>query len=225
MARGGQSLILDHYLEVLPRKPGALPGATALAQARAVWRVHPGARGVLGAWPGPGSATPPAPGRWSRCCCCTAGCLPPTCMAGMTAAMRLGNLSPDVVAVEARNAGSRPDPGPVPLALVLPRRVRRARRRGPAAGDRAADRPAAAAHRAPSTTSCSPSTPPRRADRAIEGDHPWLPDASRQSPPRPPRSRPAAAPCGCRRCGPGSARSPHPPSGNSSPTWGSSPSW
>jgi len=28
-------LILDHYLEVLQRKPGALPGATALAQARA----------------------------------------------------------------------------------------------------------------------------------------------------------------------------------------------
>ena len=28
-------LVLDHYLEVLRRKPGALPGATALAQARA----------------------------------------------------------------------------------------------------------------------------------------------------------------------------------------------
>jgi transposase len=28
-------LLLDHYLEVLQRKPGALPGATALAQARA----------------------------------------------------------------------------------------------------------------------------------------------------------------------------------------------
>ncbi len=33
--KGAQSLILDHYLEVLVRKPGALPGATALAQARA----------------------------------------------------------------------------------------------------------------------------------------------------------------------------------------------
>jgi transposase len=29
-----QHLVLDHYLEVLVRKPGALPGATALAQAR-----------------------------------------------------------------------------------------------------------------------------------------------------------------------------------------------
>jgi hypothetical protein len=28
-------LVLDHYLEVLTRKPGALPGATALAQAKA----------------------------------------------------------------------------------------------------------------------------------------------------------------------------------------------
>ena len=28
-------LDLDHYLEILLRKPGALPGATALVQARA----------------------------------------------------------------------------------------------------------------------------------------------------------------------------------------------
>jgi transposase len=33
--RYGEVLVLDHYLEVLARKPGALPGATALAQARA----------------------------------------------------------------------------------------------------------------------------------------------------------------------------------------------
>ncbi|MFH1330928.1 MAG: IS21 family transposase [Actinomycetota bacterium] len=30
-----ETLVLDHYLEILVRKPGALPGATALAQARA----------------------------------------------------------------------------------------------------------------------------------------------------------------------------------------------
>jgi transposase len=34
--RGSMTLVLDHYLEVLARKPGALPGATALAQARAL---------------------------------------------------------------------------------------------------------------------------------------------------------------------------------------------
>jgi transposase len=33
--RGGDTLVLDHYLEILMGKPGALPGSTALAQARA----------------------------------------------------------------------------------------------------------------------------------------------------------------------------------------------
>ncbi len=35
VAKGSESLVLDHYLEVLRLKPGALPGATALARARA----------------------------------------------------------------------------------------------------------------------------------------------------------------------------------------------
>lgn len=35
LGRGGSRLELDHYLEALIRKPGALPGATALEQARA----------------------------------------------------------------------------------------------------------------------------------------------------------------------------------------------
>lgn len=35
MTKGGVRLDLDHYLEVLDRKPGALPGSTALEQARA----------------------------------------------------------------------------------------------------------------------------------------------------------------------------------------------
>jgi transposase len=33
--KGAEILVLDHYLELLARKPGALPGASALAQARA----------------------------------------------------------------------------------------------------------------------------------------------------------------------------------------------
>lgn len=36
-----ESLTLDHYLEVLVRKPGALPGATALAQAKACGAFTP----------------------------------------------------------------------------------------------------------------------------------------------------------------------------------------
>lgn len=41
IARGGSRLELDHYLEALLRKPGALPGATALDQARAAGRFTP----------------------------------------------------------------------------------------------------------------------------------------------------------------------------------------
>jgi transposase len=118
IARGGQSLILDHYLEVLQRKPGAMPGATALAQARAAGSFSPThdafwamARTRLGDAAGTRALVEvlllhrrlPAG----------------DVAAGMTAAMRLGSLSPDVVAVEARNAAGRPDP--VPLSLVLPR--------------------------------------------------------------------------------------------------------
>ena len=35
LRKGTQDLLLDHYLEVLTRKPGALAGSSALATARA----------------------------------------------------------------------------------------------------------------------------------------------------------------------------------------------
>jgi transposase len=41
MAKSGSRLDLDHYLEALVRKPGALPGATALDQARAAGKFTP----------------------------------------------------------------------------------------------------------------------------------------------------------------------------------------
>jgi transposase len=34
LTKGTETLVLDHYLEILDRKPGALPGSTALSQAR-----------------------------------------------------------------------------------------------------------------------------------------------------------------------------------------------
>jgi hypothetical protein len=53
--KGGEDLVLDHYLEVLVRKPGALAGSTALAAARACGAFTPvhqrfwdGARRSLG---------------------------------------------------------------------------------------------------------------------------------------------------------------------------------
>lgn len=41
LTKGAVRVDLDHYLEVLLRKPGALPGATALEQARAAGRFTP----------------------------------------------------------------------------------------------------------------------------------------------------------------------------------------
>jgi transposase len=41
VTKGGETLVLDHYLEVLVRKPGALPNATALVQARACGAFTP----------------------------------------------------------------------------------------------------------------------------------------------------------------------------------------
>ena len=105
--RGGESLQLDHYLEVLARKPGALPGATALVQARstgaftatheAFWSA---ARARLGDAAGtrtlievlllhrryPAAAV----------------------VAGMSAALGVGVVNPELVAVETRRAAGRP---------------------------------------------------------------------------------------------------------------------
>ncbi|WP_217178259.1 DUF5395 domain-containing protein [Streptomyces sp. AC495_CC817] len=46
VAKGAVRLELDHYLEAPVRKPGALPWATALEQARAAVKFTP----VHGAW-------------------------------------------------------------------------------------------------------------------------------------------------------------------------------
>ena len=43
--KGTENLVLDHYLEVLVRKPGALAGSTALIQARAAGAFGPAHQG------------------------------------------------------------------------------------------------------------------------------------------------------------------------------------
>jgi hypothetical protein len=68
--KGSQILLLDHYLEVLKYKPGPLPGATALVQARAngaFTSVHEAFWAAARKAHGDGSA----PASSSRCCCCT----------------------------------------------------------------------------------------------------------------------------------------------------------
>jgi hypothetical protein len=69
--KGVKVLNLDHYLEVLLRKPGALPGATALVQA-----------------------------------------------GGISAALTVGSVSADVVAVEARKSAQRRGIQPPPVHAV-----------------------------------------------------------------------------------------------------------
>src|SRR5260370_23230025 len=62
-AAGAEHLELDHYLEILGRKPGALPGSAALAQARAsgaFTSVHDASWPAARARPGAG-ARPRAP--------------------------------------------------------------------------------------------------------------------------------------------------------------------
>lgn len=105
VAKNGQSVQLDHYLEVLKTKPGALPGSTALARAResgsftsaheAFWaasrRVNGDADGtrelvdvlLLHRSMDPGDV-----------------------QAGIAAALGVGAVSADVVAVEARRHAS-----------------------------------------------------------------------------------------------------------------------
>lgn len=135
-ASGDEHLVLDHYLEILVRKPGALPGSVPLAQARAdgsftaaheaLWKA---ARDKLGDGAGTRALIDVLllHRRLPRA----------AVIAGIGAALRAGTCSPDAVAVEARrHAGaaraggaaagvSGPAPRPSRAAVItLPRRDR-----------------------------------------------------------------------------------------------------
>lgn len=114
MTKGAVKLDLDHYLEVLVRKPGALPGATALEQARAAGRFTP----VHDAW-------------WAAACKAhgdkdgTRALIEVLLLhrhmahddvvAGLAAALRVGAMTADAVALEARKfADEQATTGPVP---------------------------------------------------------------------------------------------------------------
>ena len=118
--KGEENLVLDHYLEVLAIKPGALPGATALARARAAGafseeheRFWSHARRQLGDRDGTRAlievlllhrALPAAAVR-----------------AGMTAALATGSTSPAVVAIEARRSTETAQSPVVPIGQGLSR--------------------------------------------------------------------------------------------------------
>jgi hypothetical protein len=106
IGKGAKVLDLDHYLEILHRKPGALPGATALAQARAAkaftathdafWAAARKAHGDAG-----GTRTLVEVLLLHR------HLERADVLAGISAALSVGSTSPDVVALEARKAAER----------------------------------------------------------------------------------------------------------------------
>jgi hypothetical protein len=139
IAAGDERLELDHYLEILLRKPGALPGSAALAQARAAGAftsVHEAFWSAARARHGDTAGT-----RALIEVLLLHRRMPASQVtAGMTAALAAGSCSPDVVAVEARkHAAAAAEPGPAGRAAG-PRRSRAAvitlpARRDPLPGD------------------------------------------------------------------------------------------
>ncbi|MGY4984054.1 IS21 family transposase [Streptomyces sp. 900105755] len=111
IAKGQARLELDHYLEALVRKPGALPGATALEQARSAGKFTP----VHDAW-------------WAAACKAhgdrdgTRALIEVLLLGrhlqheylvtGLAAALRAGALTADAVALEARKAAEADDAPP-----------------------------------------------------------------------------------------------------------------
>jgi hypothetical protein len=119
--KGTETLVLDHYLEVLMRKPGAMAGSIALAQARAAGafsdahdRLWSQARRQLG------------DGAGTRALCKVLLLhrnLPAEAVAaGIDAAISAGSVDPEVVAIEARTAHQTHPPADE--AAVIPIRAR-----------------------------------------------------------------------------------------------------
>ena len=125
-AAGAEHLELDHYLEILVRKPGALPGSAALAQARAsgaFTSVHDAFWAAARARHGDGAGT-----RALIEVLLLHRRMPPSqVIAGMQAALAAGSCSADVVAVEARKHAAAASPAEASTAWQALERPRRSR--------------------------------------------------------------------------------------------------
>lgn len=116
--RAGTCLELDHYLEGLIRKPGALPGSTVLEQARAAGTFTP----VHDAW---WSAARKAHGEAAGTRALIEVLLlhrhlrHEHLVAGLAAALRAGALTSDAVALEARKALDNDRAEPVSVTEVV----------------------------------------------------------------------------------------------------------
>ncbi len=117
VAKGSEVLVLDHYLEVFRLKPGAFPGATALARARAA--------GAFGAthdqfWASARARLGDAAGTRALVeVLLTHRSLPADAVvAGMRSALAVGSVDPEVVAIEARRAAERAVAPVVPIGAL-----------------------------------------------------------------------------------------------------------
>jgi transposase len=113
IGKGAKVLDLDHYLEILLRKPGALPGATALVQARAA-KVFTAEHDAF--WVAARKAHGDAGGTRAlvEVLLLHRHLDRADVLAGISAALSVGSTSPDVVALEARKAAERRDAAPGP---------------------------------------------------------------------------------------------------------------
>ena len=117
--RRSEILDLDHYLEVLWRRPGAMPGATALAQARTTGRFRPEHQQF---WDLARRRDGDAAGTRALCDVLLLHRHHHTdhVIAGIRAALSIGNVDPAVVAVETRRAIEhlQPEPAVGPVERV-----------------------------------------------------------------------------------------------------------
>jgi Mu transposase, C-terminal domain len=114
IGKGVKVLDLDHYLEILLRKPGALPGATALAQARAA-SVFTATHDAL--WAAARKALGDSAGTRAliEVLLLHRHLEHADVLAGITAALSVRSVNADVVAVEARKAAQQRGAQPPPI--------------------------------------------------------------------------------------------------------------
>jgi hypothetical protein len=119
VTRGSEVLDLDHYLEVLWRRPGAFSSATALIQARASGRFRPEHQSL---WDSARRQLGDGPGTRVLCDVLLLHRHHPTAdvLAGILAALAVGSVDPAVIAVETRRAIEHQQPVPATLSERLP---------------------------------------------------------------------------------------------------------
>ena len=120
VGKGVETLVLDHYLEILVRKPGAMPNATALARAKATGAFTPVHQQF---WDAARKRHGDRQGTVAMIEVLLLHRQLPTAavLAGITAALKVGSLDPTIVAIEARKSGQTDNAVVIPIGEHLAR--------------------------------------------------------------------------------------------------------